>query len=146
VTNADDRRRVRVTQDVGEIFGVDGEEYFLQEGEVITLPALNAEPLLDKDAAVRVNEPEPGEIGCGAELFMGGGGDDNPYEAPYEEQEQRRRDAKAPEATGYARPASMLPVGQLEAMSPTDTGGCNDLPVSARTASALTGKRLQPSV
>jgi hypothetical protein len=49
---------------------------------------------------------------------MGVGGDENPYEASHEDQEQHRRNAKAPEATGYARPASTLPVGQLDAMSP----------------------------
>ena len=119
MTGADDRTEVRLTQDVGEIFGVDGEEYVLQDDAVVTLPTPNAEILLEKDAAVRVDDTDTGED-SGAALFMGGGGEDNPYEASYEEQEQRRREARTPEATGYARSASTLPLGQLDAICPAE--------------------------
>ena len=46
-----DRTLVRITTDVGAIFGYDEREYELQAGDVVTLPTVNAEPLLAKDAA-----------------------------------------------------------------------------------------------
>jgi len=49
-----DRRMVRITRDVGEIFGVDAREYDLASDDVVTLPAANAEPLLRRDAAERL--------------------------------------------------------------------------------------------
>ena len=45
------RRTVKITKDVGEIFGVDQREYDLSTDDVVTLPADNAEPLLQRDAA-----------------------------------------------------------------------------------------------
>jgi DNA replication factor GINS len=42
---------VRITQDVGEILGVDERTYELSAEDVVTLPAVNATPLLDRDAA-----------------------------------------------------------------------------------------------
>lgn len=55
-TNSDDtdRTTVRMMADVGEIFGVDGREYTLQREDVVTLPTANADPLVDRDAATRV--------------------------------------------------------------------------------------------
>jgi DNA replication factor GINS len=52
-TGADDtdRTTVRITQDVGEILGVDERTYELSAEDVVTLPAVNATPLLDRDAA-----------------------------------------------------------------------------------------------
>ena len=49
-----DRERVRITADVGAIFGVDEREYDLSENDVVQLPRENAEPLLDQDAAERL--------------------------------------------------------------------------------------------
>jgi len=46
-----ERIRVRITEDVGEIFGVDEREYDLAKEDVVTLPATNAEPLIDRNAA-----------------------------------------------------------------------------------------------
>ncbi|WP_336338126.1 hypothetical protein [Haloarcula brevis] len=46
-----DRRTVRITDDVGEIFGVDQREYDLSTDDVVTLPADNADPLVERDAA-----------------------------------------------------------------------------------------------
>jgi len=46
-----DRRTVRITDDVGEIFGVDQREYDLSTNDVVTLPADNADPLVEQDAA-----------------------------------------------------------------------------------------------
>ncbi|MFB6084287.1 MAG: hypothetical protein ABEJ94_08595 [Halorientalis sp.] len=46
-----DRRTVRITRDVGEILGVDERAYDLASDDVVTLPAANAEPLVERDAA-----------------------------------------------------------------------------------------------
>ncbi|WP_101298165.1 DNA replication complex subunit Gins51 [Halegenticoccus soli] len=55
--NADgtDRTTVRITADVGEIFGVDEREYYLEAEDVVTLPTANAEPLVERDAAERLD-------------------------------------------------------------------------------------------
>jgi DNA replication factor GINS len=45
------RRTVRITDDVGEIFGVDEREYDLSRDDVVTLPSDNADPLVEQDAA-----------------------------------------------------------------------------------------------
>lgn len=49
-----DRTLVRITADVGSILGVDDTEYDLAEDDVVTLPTANAEPLLDRGAAERL--------------------------------------------------------------------------------------------
>ncbi|KTG08673.1 hypothetical protein AUR64_18580 [Haloprofundus marisrubri] len=49
-----ERTTVRITQDVGSIFGVDEREYELAAEDVVTLPTTNAEPLLARDAAERL--------------------------------------------------------------------------------------------
>lgn len=49
-----DRTKVRVTEDVGEIFGIDEREYTLQTDDVVHLPTENATPLIDRDAAERL--------------------------------------------------------------------------------------------
>ncbi|WP_460921800.1 DNA replication complex subunit Gins51 [Salinarchaeum chitinilyticum] len=49
-----DRVTVRITADVGEIVGVDGTAYDLEADDVVTLPEENAMPLVEKDAATRV--------------------------------------------------------------------------------------------
>lgn len=49
-----DRVTVRITSDVGEIFGVDERAYDLNADDVVTLPAANAAPLVDSDAAERL--------------------------------------------------------------------------------------------
>jgi len=56
-TGADDEDRttLRITKNVGEIFGVDGREYTLQSEDVVTLPTANADPLVDRDAAMRLD-------------------------------------------------------------------------------------------
>ncbi|MFB6142461.1 MAG: hypothetical protein ABEJ30_03860 [Halorientalis sp.] len=48
------RATVRITEDIGEILGVDEREYDLSAEDVVTLPTANAEPLLDRDAAERL--------------------------------------------------------------------------------------------
>ncbi|MFB6120565.1 MAG: hypothetical protein ABEJ68_05550 [Halobacteriaceae archaeon] len=49
---ADDARTtVRITRDVGEIFGVDQRTYTLETDDVVTLPDENAAPLVKQDAA-----------------------------------------------------------------------------------------------
>ncbi|MFB6161955.1 MAG: hypothetical protein ABEJ86_00730 [Halococcoides sp.] len=45
------RRTVQITDDVGEIFGVDDRTYDLGTGDVVTLPEPNADVLLDGDEA-----------------------------------------------------------------------------------------------
>ncbi|HKJ59664.1 MAG TPA: hypothetical protein VKA37_10560 [Halobacteriales archaeon] len=49
-----DRLTLRITADVGEVFGVDERVYDLAEEDVVSLPAANAKPLLERDAAERV--------------------------------------------------------------------------------------------
>ena len=46
-----DRKTVRITDEVGEIFGVDERSYDLSTDDVVTLPADNADPLVERDAA-----------------------------------------------------------------------------------------------
>ena len=50
-----ERTMVRVTADVGNIFGVDGRSYDLSAEDVVTLPSSNAENLVSRDAAVRLD-------------------------------------------------------------------------------------------
>ncbi|SNZ03370.1 DNA replication factor GINS [Natronoarchaeum philippinense] len=50
-----DRATVRITQDVGEILGVDDREYELTTEDVVTLPETNVEPLVQRDAAERLD-------------------------------------------------------------------------------------------
>ncbi|MBS3760308.1 DNA replication complex subunit Gins51 [Halodesulfurarchaeum sp.] len=52
--NGVDRTTVRMTTDVGEIFGVDAQSYDLKQDDIVDLPQENADPLLDRDAAERV--------------------------------------------------------------------------------------------
>ncbi|ADQ66742.1 hypothetical protein C499_03258 [Halogeometricum borinquense DSM 11551] len=56
-TEADDTERVtlRITQDVGQILGVDEREYDLATEDVVTLPTTNADPLLERGAAERLD-------------------------------------------------------------------------------------------
>ena len=46
-----DRATVRVTRDVGEVFGVDDRAYDLRASDVVRLPRAVAEPLVDRGAA-----------------------------------------------------------------------------------------------
>jgi DNA replication factor GINS len=50
-----DRVTVRITQDVGQILGVDEREYDLTAEDVVTLPEQNVEPLVQRDAAERLD-------------------------------------------------------------------------------------------
>ncbi|MFB6361178.1 MAG: hypothetical protein ABEH59_07625 [Halobacteriales archaeon] len=50
-----DRLTVRITDPVGEIYGVDDRVYTLEAEDVVTLPAPNAQPLLDRGAAQRLD-------------------------------------------------------------------------------------------
>jgi len=50
-----ERATLRVTRDVGEIFGVDEREYDLDAEDVVTLPAANADVLLEQGAAERLD-------------------------------------------------------------------------------------------
>ncbi|WP_081638756.1 hypothetical protein [Salinarchaeum sp. Harcht-Bsk1] len=49
-----DRVTVRITAEVGEIVGIDGTAYDLHADDVVTLPEENAMPLVEKDAATKV--------------------------------------------------------------------------------------------
>lgn len=49
-----DRTTVRVTRDVGEIVGVDERVYRLEAEDVVTLPAANAAPLVEREAAEKL--------------------------------------------------------------------------------------------
>jgi DNA replication factor GINS len=50
-----DRVTVRITRDVGEIFGVDDRQYDLASEDVVQLPEQNADPLVQRDAAERLD-------------------------------------------------------------------------------------------
>ncbi|WP_418280886.1 hypothetical protein [Halorubrum sp. DTA98] len=50
-----ERTTVRITRDVGSILGVDEREYDLATEDVVTLPAANADPLVQRDAAERID-------------------------------------------------------------------------------------------
>ncbi|WP_049986959.1 DNA replication complex subunit Gins51 [Halobellus rufus] len=50
-----DRVTLRITEDVGQIFGVDEREYDLESEDVVTLPTTNAGPLLERDAAEQLD-------------------------------------------------------------------------------------------
>ena len=54
-TPVDDRVTVRITRDVGAIYGVDEREYDLANEDVVTLPVENADPLVQRDAAERID-------------------------------------------------------------------------------------------
>ena len=47
----DERTTIRITRDVGEIFGVDERTYDLASEDVVTLPEENAAPLVERGAA-----------------------------------------------------------------------------------------------
>ncbi|SDX84062.1 DNA replication complex subunit Gins51 [Halobellus clavatus] len=49
-----ERLTLRITEDVGRIFGVDEREYDLAAEDVVTLPSTNAGPLIERDAAERL--------------------------------------------------------------------------------------------
>jgi DNA replication factor GINS len=46
-----ERMKVRITEDVGEILGVDQRAYTLRADDVVDLPEANATPLIDREAA-----------------------------------------------------------------------------------------------
>jgi DNA replication factor GINS len=48
------RTTVRITRDIGEIFGTDQRTYHLAAEDVVTLPEDNAEPLIQRDAAEKI--------------------------------------------------------------------------------------------
>jgi len=61
-----ERLTIRLTEDVGSIQGVDGRTYDLRDGDTVTLPEQNADPLLEKGAAESLDDritldgpPEP---------------------------------------------------------------------------------------
>jgi len=49
------RTTVRMVDDVGEIFGVDERPYTLEAEDIVTLPEENAAPLVEKDAAEKLD-------------------------------------------------------------------------------------------
>ena len=50
-----ERTTVRITEDVGEVFGVDERTYDLAAEDVVSLPTANAKPLIDRDAATPID-------------------------------------------------------------------------------------------
>ncbi|OYR77427.1 hypothetical protein [Halorubrum ezzemoulense] len=50
-----ERATVRITRDVGAIFGVDEREYELASEDVVSLPVENVDPLVQRDAAERID-------------------------------------------------------------------------------------------
>lgn len=54
-SEAVNRVTVQVTEDIGEVFGIDNRTYDLSKDDVVTLPQENAQPLLEKDAATAID-------------------------------------------------------------------------------------------
>lgn len=52
-----DRVTVQILDDVGEILGIDQRAYDLAADDVVSLPAENAEPLIEQDIAKRLDQP-----------------------------------------------------------------------------------------
>ncbi|MFB6200743.1 MAG: hypothetical protein ABEI98_01910 [Halorhabdus sp.] len=50
-----ERTTVRITDDVGEILGVDDRAYDLTADDIVTLPTTNADPLIERGAAERLS-------------------------------------------------------------------------------------------
>ncbi|QLC32737.1 hypothetical protein EFA46_000435 [Halarchaeum sp. CBA1220] len=50
-----ERATVQITRDVGEIYGVDDRTYTLEADDVVTLPEENVDPLVERDAAERLD-------------------------------------------------------------------------------------------
>ncbi|GGL24535.1 hypothetical protein GCM10009037_05090 [Halarchaeum grantii] len=50
-----ERATVRITRDIGEIYGVDDRTYTLEADDVVTLPEENVDPLVERDAAERLD-------------------------------------------------------------------------------------------
>lgn len=50
-----ERVTLRITRDIGSILGVDDREYDLEREDVVRLPAANAGPLVERDAAERLD-------------------------------------------------------------------------------------------
>jgi Uncharacterized protein conserved in archaea len=50
-----ERLTLRITADVGPILGVDEREYDLRRDDLVTLPTPNAQPLLERDAAEKID-------------------------------------------------------------------------------------------
>jgi len=51
----EDRTAVLIKQDLGDIYGVDDREYTLSSDDVVSLPTQNAEPLVERGAAERLD-------------------------------------------------------------------------------------------
>jgi DNA replication factor GINS len=49
---------VQITDDVGAIYGVDDREYDLASEDVVTLPSENAQPLVERGAAEKLDGPD----------------------------------------------------------------------------------------
>lgn len=52
---SEERTTVRITRDIGEILGVDERAYDLASEDVVTLPAENAGPLIEREAAEKLD-------------------------------------------------------------------------------------------
>jgi len=127
VDDPDATREVRILQDVGEVLGVDGEDYRLEEGDVVDLPAINAQPLVKHGAAAVVGSPnDPGpndddepEPASSEDLLMAAMGDSNAMDTVGTKDVD---DDKSPSSTGsgVAMPQSALPLAQLDALDHDD--------------------------
>ncbi|MFB6253025.1 MAG: hypothetical protein ABEI06_00275 [Halobacteriaceae archaeon] len=56
--DSENRMTVRVTQDIGEIFGVDERVYTLEADDIVQLPEPNAQPLVERDAAEKIEDED----------------------------------------------------------------------------------------
>lgn len=116
---------IRVLTDVGEVFSVDGEMYSLSTDDIVELPSMNAQRLVEADAAEVASdappEPERDEQARDGDLLLAAMGDKEAADRTG----LSSSDTNGPEGDSgedaeslTARPTSALPIGQLEALDP----------------------------
>jgi len=125
VDDPDATREVRILQDVGEVLGVDGEDYHLEEGDVVDLPAINAQPLVEHGAAAVVGSPnDPGpddeaEPASTEDLLMAAMGDSDAMDTVGTKDVDDDQ-SRSSTGSGVAMPQSALPLAQLDALDHND--------------------------
>ena len=118
-----DRTTVQVTDEIGEIVGTDGRTYDLREGDVVTLPDMTAETIVENGAGESLGEfgsgaedgsEESGDSDMSASAFMGGS------DSPHASDEDPTPVSTSTAEARYERPVSALPLGQLDALNTDD--------------------------
>ncbi|QLG63099.1 hypothetical protein [Halorarum salinum] len=122
----DQTREVRILQGLGTIMGVDGDDYALAEDDVVDLPVMNAQPLVENGAAVVVGGPNDhrddgqDETVDADTLLMAAMGDPDATDAvgtkDVEDDRSPSSMASGTTPASVGGPQSALPLGQLDAL------------------------------